>query len=227
MSNGFDPFAMLGDVANEVGKAAQSVADGVGGAAQAVAGAVGDGVSAAAGAVSGVVDGALHPKEAEKEQVKLPPKYCRTMQRTPFLFAPKVILVRRVTPDAEGKPAEGRRQAIRLSKKGIFLLASDESWSPEVERLSISNCCVFKNGMEPGENPLLSAFLAVQSCIMSPSVSPLTGLIMFLGLTKETEKWYLLVLQHDGEEMLFRIGSKESADDLFEFLDSCMLPVPS
>lgn len=233
MSEGFDFFGALGEVAHGVGDVAQTAANAVGAGAVVAAGVVGAGAGAvveaagtAVNAVGEAISDAVNPKPREEKGTRLVPKYCETVQRASFPLVPKFITVRCVTPGSDGRPVEGRRQALKLSKRGVYLLSSDDLWSAEVERVSISNCCVFKNGTDPGANPLLTALGIVQSLLMSPAMSPIMGLIGFICCTREQDRWYLLVLGHDGSERLFRVGSQEDGDELLEFLDSHMLPQP-
>lgn len=216
MAETFDPLGFIGDMA-------ASAASGIGSAAQGVASAVGEGVGAAAEAVSNAVGGvAGSGREQEDKASRLPPKYCATVQRDWPLIIPKTILVHRVSQGLDGKPTEGREQALRMSKSGVALLASAGGFAPAIEKLSISNCCVFKSGKEGCENPVLAALAALYCCV-SAALSPVLALIAMIGMMQEHDKWYLYVLQHDGTELLFRLCSESDGNELLEFLDTYML----
>ena len=216
MAETFDPLGFIGDTA-------ASATSGIGSAAQGVASAVGEGVSAAAEAVSNAVGGvAGSGREQEDKASRLPPKYCATVQRDWPLIIPKTILVHRVSQGLDGKPTEGREQALRMSKSGVALLASAGGFAPAIEKLSISNCCVFKSGKEGCENPVLAALAALYGCV-SAALSPVLALIAMIGMMQEHDKWYLYVLQHDGTELLFRLCSESDGNELLEFLDTYML----
>ena len=73
-------------------------------------------------------------------------------------------------------------------------------------------------------NPIIAALGIIQGCLTCPEVSPVLGLIAFICGTKDQDKWYLYVLEHDGTERLFRINSRAAGDELLEFLDTFMLP---
>ena len=216
MAETFDPLGFIGDMA-------ASAASGIGSTAQGVASAVGEGVSAAVEAVSNAVGGAAGSSpEQEDEASRLPPKYCVTVQRNWPPIIPKTISVHRVSQGLDGKPTEGREQALRMSKSGVALLASASSFAPAVEKLSISNCCVFKSGKEGCENPVLAVLAALYGCV-SAALSPVLALIAMIGMMQEHDKWYLYVLQHDGTELLFRLCSESDGNELLEFLDAYML----
>lgn len=216
MAETFDPLGFIGDMA-------ASAASGIGSAVQGAASAMGEGVSAAAEAVSNAVGEVAGSGLEQKEKVpRLPPKYCATVQRNWPLIIPKTISVHRVSQGFDGKPTEGREQALRMSKSGVALLASAGSFAPAVERLSISNCCVFKSGKEGCENPVLAVLAALYGCA-SASLSPVLALISLVGMMQEHDKWYLYVLQHDGTELLFRLRSESDGNELLEFLDTYML----
>ena len=211
------------DLLGFFGGMAASVASGVGSAAQGAANAVGEGVSAAAEAVSNAVGGVMgHGPEQEAGMPRLPPKYCAAVQRDWPLIIPKTISVHRVSQGLDGKPTEGREQALRMSKSGVALLASANSFAPAVEKLSISNCCVFMSGKEGCENPVLAVLAALYGCV-SAALSPVLALISMVGMMQEHDKWYLYVLQHDGTELLFRLCSESDGNELLEFLDTYML----
>lgn len=213
MAEAFDPLGFIGSVANGVGSAVQGAAS-----------AVGDGVGVAVGAISDAIGNAAGSGAEQKDETfQLPPKYRATVQRDRLLVIPKTILVHRVSQAPDGKPAEGREQALRMSKNGVALLASADSFAPAVERLSISNCCVFKNGREGCENPVLAVLATIYGCI-STALSPVLALISVICMTQEHDKWYLYVLQHDGSELLFRLRSESDGNELLEFLDTYMLP---
>ena len=233
MSDQFDPLGFIGDVANGVGGAAQAAVNAVGDGLGAAANAVGEGLGVAANTVEemadaavGAVDGLLHPAEQEKKDPpQLPPRYSADMQREGLFLFPKSIVVHRVSRGPKGEPREGRGQALYMSKEGVSLLASTEVFAPEVEKLSISNCLVFKDGKTEGANPLLSALGITFACTTNPANSPILGLIAFICSLQGSDKWYLYVLEHDGKEHLFRIGSESDGDELIEFLDTYMLPM--
>lgn len=216
MAETFDPLGFIGDMA-------ASAASGIGSAAQGVASAVGEGMGAAAEAVSSAVGGAAGSGPGQEDKAsRLPPKYCATVQRNWPPIIPKTISVHRVSQGLDGKPTEGREQALRMSKSGVALLASAGGFAPAVEKLSISNCCVFKSGKEGCENPVLAVLAALYGCV-SAALSPVLALIAMIGMMQEHDKWYLYVLQHDGTELLFRLCSESDGNELLEFLDTYML----
>lgn len=225
MAEGFDPFGVLGDVVMSAGGLAQSAANAVGDVAQTAANAVGDGINAAATTVGEAIH-SLSPEEEQQKQGQthfdLPPRYCASIQRKALFIMPKGITVRRVSPDAQGNPSEGREQRLSMSQDGVELCASASLLAPAVEKISVSNCCVFKEGKADGANPLLAGLLSLHTCV---TVSPIVGLICALSLGQSSDKWYLYIRQHDGSDFLFRIASKEDGDELLEFLDSYMLPM--
>ena len=217
MAEAFDPLGFIGGVAG-------SVANGVGSVVQGAASAVGEGVGAAAGVISDAIGNAAGSGAEQKDKAfQLPPKYRATMQRDRLLVIPKTISVHRVSQAPDGKLAEGREQALRMSKSGVTLLASADCFAPAVEKLSISNCYAFKNGREGCENPVLATLAALYGCVAG-SLSPVLALISVICMTQENDKWYLYVLQHDGSELLFRLRSESDGNELLEFLDTYMLP---
>lgn len=225
MAEGFDPFGVLGDVVMSAGGLAQSAANAVGDVAQTAANAVGDGINAAATTVGEAIH-SLSPEEEQQKQEQvhfdLPPRYCESMQRKALFIMPKGITVRRVSPDAQGNPSEGREQRLSMSQDGVELCASASLLAPAVEKISVSNCCVFKEGKTEGENPLLSALFALYA---GATVSPILGLICAISSGQGSDKWYLFIRQHDGSDLLFRLESEGDGDELLEFLDTYYLPM--
>lgn len=225
MAEGFDPFGVLGDVVIGAGGLAQSAVSAVGDVAQTAANAVGDGINAAATTVGEAIH-SLSPEEEQQNKRQahfdLPPRYCASIQRKALIIMPKTISVRRVSPDAQGNPSEGREQRLKMSQDGVELCASASLLAPAIEKISVSNCCVFKEGKTDGANPLLAGLLTLQTCV---TVSPIAGLICALSLGQSSDNWYLFIRQHGGSDLLFRLSSKEDGDELLEYLDTFFLPM--
>lgn len=206
----------------EIGAAVGGVSGAIGSAAQAAA-------ESASKAVADIGEGFFRGQESpenheatEDHEPKF--RYTGKIGDTPVLV-PQSIAVKVVGLDAHGKPMEGRRQLLKMSKKGVQLLASDSIFSAPAETIAVGNCALFQNGKTPMGNPLLGGLSGgVGMGLAFGPVGAVAGAILGGASAFSTHDiWFAEIQDINGKEYVFKLSSRSDGDKLLEFLDSSML----
>lgn len=223
MGTGFDPF-------KDIGTAVGGVSAAIGSAAQAAA----ESVSRAATEIGeGLFGGHAEQDDLEAAEGREPELRYTGRVGDAAVVVPQSITVSVIGLDARGRPIEGRRQRLKMSKKGVQLLASDAVFAKPVEAIAVGSCTLFQEGKTPMGNPLLNGLGGAvgpgigAGVALGPVLAPvgaIAGAIIGGASALKTRNiWFAEIRAVDGKEYVFKLDDKSDGDKLLEFLDTYML----